>query len=73
LCIPSAEVPVIPGIGEQELAPLEAVLAQGRTLDPQVVLAIGGGSVLDLGKALTSGMDALVRVMDPIWQVRPNP
>lgn len=49
-----AEVLVIRGMGEPELAPLEAALAQGRAFDPQVVLAVGGGSVLDLGKALAA-------------------
>ena len=49
-----AEVLVIRGMGEPELARLEAALAQGRAFDPQVVLAVGGGSVLDLGKALAA-------------------
>ena len=49
-----AEVLVIRGNGEPELAPLEAALAQGRAFDPQMVLAVGGGSVLDLGKALAA-------------------
>ncbi|WP_028913679.1 iron-containing alcohol dehydrogenase [Pseudorhodobacter ferrugineus] len=49
-----AEVLVIRGSGEPDLASLEAALAQGRAFDPQVVLAVGGGSVLDLGKALAA-------------------
>ncbi|WP_240794074.1 iron-containing alcohol dehydrogenase [Pseudorhodobacter turbinis] len=49
-----AEVLVIRGIGEPELTPLEAVLTQCRAFSPQVVLAVGGGSVLDLGKALAA-------------------
>ncbi len=49
-----ADVLAIRGSGEPELEHLEAALAQGRAFDAQVVLAVGGGSVLDSGKALAA-------------------
>lgn len=49
-----AAVLAIRGIGEPDLAQLEAALAKGRAFDATVVLAVGGGSVLDLAKAVAA-------------------
>ncbi|HDR28820.1 iron-containing alcohol dehydrogenase [Rhodovulum sp.] len=42
------------GQGEPDLSGLEAALAEARPFAPDAVAAIGGGSVLDLGKALAA-------------------
>ncbi len=46
-----AEVTEIRAHGEPDLAQLEAAVATGRAATAGVVLAIGGGSAIDLGKA----------------------
>lgn len=54
LCAGGAEVETVRSSGEPDLALLEATLAQGRAFGAQVVVAVGGGSVLDLGKAVAA-------------------
>ncbi|WP_050523605.1 iron-containing alcohol dehydrogenase [Pseudorhodobacter wandonensis] len=49
-----ATVLAVRSVGEPDLAQLEAALAKGRAFDAHVVLAVGGGSVLDLGKAVAA-------------------
>lgn len=49
-----ANVQTLRGEGEPTLAALEAGLTQGRAFGADVVLAVGGGSILDLGKALAA-------------------
>lgn len=48
------KVQAIPCAGEPTLEMLEHALHQTRALGPQVVVALGGGAVLDLGKALAA-------------------
>ncbi|WP_435256636.1 iron-containing alcohol dehydrogenase [Thioclava sp. FR2] len=50
--------------GEPTLAMLEEALRWTKEFEPQVVLALGGGSVLDLGKALAALIPAPGGVMD---------
>lgn len=52
--IPDAEVQAIPCGQEPTLPMLEAALDLARPFAPQVVVAIGGGAVLDMGKALAA-------------------
>ncbi|MGB3280658.1 MAG: iron-containing alcohol dehydrogenase, partial [Pseudorhodobacter sp.] len=47
-----AEVLSLRASGEPDLPKLEAALAQGRAFGAEVVLGVGGGSVLDLAKAV---------------------
>ena len=54
LRIPDAEVQTLPCGGEPTLAMLEAALQQTRGFEPQVVVGLGGGAVLDLAKALAA-------------------
>lgn len=54
LGIPDAEVQALPCPGEPTLAMLEDALARTRGFAPQVVVALGGGAALDLGKALAA-------------------
>ena len=49
---------------EPTLADLEAALAKAKPFAPQVVVAIGGGAVIDLGKALAAMLPAPGGVMD---------
>lgn len=49
-----ADVLALRASGEPDLPMLEATLAQGRAFGADVVLAVGGGSVLDLGKAVAA-------------------
>lgn len=56
LCLAAAEEPTLPA--------LEAALAEARTHAPDWVLAIGGGSALDMGKALAALMRAPGDPMD---------
>lgn len=49
-----AEVLTIRATGEPDLPKLEAALAQGKAFSAEVVIAVGGGSVLDLGKAVAA-------------------
>ena len=50
--------------GEPTLAMLEEALRWTKDFDPQVVVALGGGSVLDMGKALAALIPAPGGVMD---------
>jgi alcohol dehydrogenase class IV len=49
-----AEVLGIKIAGEPDLPALETVLTQGRAFGAEVVLAVGGGSVVDMGKAVAA-------------------
>lgn len=49
-----AEVLSLRVTGEPDLPALETALAQGRAFAADAVLAIGGGSVLDMGKAVAA-------------------
>ncbi|MGB3280059.1 MAG: iron-containing alcohol dehydrogenase, partial [Pseudorhodobacter sp.] len=49
-----AEVLSLRASGEPDLPKLEAALAQGRAFGAEVVLGVGGGSVLDLAKAVAA-------------------
>lgn len=49
---------------EPTLADLDAALAKAKPFAPQVVVAIGGGAVIDLGKALSAMLPAPGGVMD---------
>nr|WP_237402264.1 iron-containing alcohol dehydrogenase [Rhodovulum sulfidophilum] len=44
----------IGGRGEPDLPMLEAALAEARAFAPEAVVALGGGAVIDLGKALAA-------------------
>lgn len=48
------EVTLIACPGEPDLPGLEAAVAQLRPLHPQVIVALGGGSAIDMGKALAA-------------------
>ncbi len=52
--VPGAEVRAIPCPGEPTLPQLTAALDGARTFAPEVVVGLGGGSVLDLAKALAA-------------------
>lgn len=54
LKIPDAEVQGLPCLGEPTLAMLEEALQRARGFDPQVVVGLGGGAVIDLAKALAA-------------------
>jgi alcohol dehydrogenase class IV len=54
LQIPDAEVQSLPCQGEPTLAMLNQALHLTRGFDPQVVVGLGGGAVLDLAKALAA-------------------
>lgn len=54
LQIPGAEVQGLPCEGEPTLAMLEAALYWTRAFEPQVVVGLGGGAVMDLAKALAA-------------------
>lgn len=60
--------------GEPDLPVLEAALAQGRAFGAEVVLAIGGGSVIDLGKAVAAlipGTRAPLAHLEVVGEGRP--
>lgn len=50
--------------GEPLLPDLEAALDQARGFGPQVVVSLGGGAVIDLGKALAAMLPAPGGIMD---------
>jgi alcohol dehydrogenase class IV len=50
--------------GEPESGALEGLLAQARALRPDLILAVGGGSVLDSAKTLSGLLPAAGRVED---------
>jgi alcohol dehydrogenase class IV len=50
--------------GEPESSALEGLLAQARALEPEIILAIGGGSVLDSAKTLSALLPLPGRVED---------
>jgi len=54
LQIPGAEIQTLTCAGEPTLAMLEAALHWTRGFDPQVVVGLGGGAVLDMAKALAA-------------------
>lgn len=54
----------IRGRGEPDLPTLEDALAQAHAFGPTVVVAVGGGSVIDLGKALAALVPAPGPVLD---------
>lgn len=54
LHIPDAEVQGLPCLGEPTLAMLEEALHRARGFDPQVIVGLGGGAVIDLAKALAA-------------------
>lgn len=58
LQIPGAEVQGLSCAGEPTLAMLEAALDQARGFEPQVVVGLGGGAVLDMAKALAALLPA---------------
>lgn len=69
-----AKVLAIRGVGEPDLAQLEAALAQGRAFAANVVLAVGGGSVVDLGKAVAAlipGTSAPMQHLEVVGQGLP--
>lgn len=60
--------------GEPDLAQLEAALAAGRAHRADVVVAVGGGSVIDLGKAaaaLIPGPHPPMRHLEVVGEGRP--
>ena len=57
-------VEALPCGKEPDLPMLEAALVAARTFAPDLVIAIGGGAVLDLGKALAALIPASGGVMD---------
>jgi alcohol dehydrogenase class IV len=59
------EVSILPiPPGEPESGALEGLLAQARTLHPDQILAVGGGSVLDSAKTLSALLPLSGRVED---------
>lgn len=54
LRIPEADVQGLPCAGEPTLEMLEDALHRTRAFEPQVVVGLGGGSVIDLAKALAA-------------------
>lgn len=59
-----AEVEEVFSTGEPTLEALEAGLDIGRTLQVDVILAIGGGAVIDLGKAIAALLPGDGAMMD---------
>ena len=59
-----AEVLSHPCPGEPTLAMLNAALAQARSFAPEVVVGLGGGSVLDMAKALAALIPSKTAPMD---------
>lgn len=59
-----AEVRSLPCASEPTLQMLEDALTLTRGFDPQVVVSLGGGAVIDLGKALAAMLPAPGGVMD---------
>ncbi len=64
LAIPGAEVQSLPCRGEPTLQMLTEALFWTRAFDPQVVVGIGGGAVLDMAKALAALIPAPGEPMD---------
>lgn len=60
-----ADVLTLRTSGEPDLPKLEAALDLGREFGAEVVLGVGGGSVLDLGKAVA----ALIPGTSPLWTI----
>ena len=59
-----AQVLILPCAGEPDLPGLETALAQARPFAAAVVVAIGGGAALDMGKALAALIPAPGGIMD---------
>lgn len=64
LQIPDAEVQGLPCTGEPTVAMLEAALDWTRGFEPQVVVGLGGGAVMDLAKSLSALIPASGGPMD---------
>ncbi len=64
LCQFGAEIQGVPCDGEPTLQMLEQALYHTRIFDPEVIVAIGGGAVIDLGKALAALIPATTAVRD---------
>lgn len=64
LCATGAEVQSLPCTGEPTLPVLEEAIAYTVAFDPQVIVSIGGGAVIDLGKALAAMIPAPGGAMD---------
>jgi alcohol dehydrogenase class IV len=60
------DVLALPCAGEPTLADLEALLTQARGHAPQWIAAIGGGAVLDMGKALAALIPSASPAMDHV-------
>ena len=54
LCALGCDVHTVTARGEPDIPQIEAALAEVRAWRPDCVLAIGGGAVIDLGKALAA-------------------
>ncbi len=64
LCAVGAEVQTLPCPGEPTLMMLEHAIYQTRGFEPEVVVGVGGGAVLDLAKSLAALIPAPGSAMD---------